>query len=65
MLNLTEKRYQMVRNCSSQFMLFTNYLGNQITEEEIGGTCRIHGTDEKSIQKFHQETSREETTCKA
>jgi hypothetical protein len=46
-------------------MLFTNYLGNQIMEEEIGGTCSIHWTDEKLIQKFSQETSKEETSCKA
>jgi hypothetical protein len=33
-------------------MLFTNYLGKQITEEEIGGTCSIHGTDEKMNPKI-------------
>jgi len=33
-------------------MLFTNYLENQIMEEEIGGTCSIHGTYEKMNPKI-------------
>jgi len=43
-------------------MLFTNYLGNQITVEEIGGHAAYMG---QMKNESSQETSREETTCKA
>jgi hypothetical protein len=52
MLNLTEKRHQMVRNCSSQFMLFINYLGNQIMEEEIGAHAAYMGQMKNESKNF-------------
>jgi hypothetical protein len=38
---------------ASQFvLLIAYYYSGQIEEDEIGGTCSIHGKDEKCIKHF-------------
>jgi hypothetical protein len=32
--------------------MFTKCSGDDNKEDEMGGTCRIHGADEKSEQRF-------------
>jgi hypothetical protein len=40
------------------------YSGDQMKEDEIGGTCSTHGTADKCIQRFGRKTQRDEITRK-
>jgi hypothetical protein len=59
------KSASIIRNLS-KFVLFTDlaYQDDEITVEELGRMCSMHGTHEKCIQSFDQKTRREETTWK-
>jgi len=39
-----------------QFLPFNKYENHQIKEGETGGTCRKHGTDEKCIELWLENT---------
>jgi hypothetical protein len=57
------------RSCTRISFIFCTHpqiLGksNQIKENEVGGTCGVHGTGEKCVQGFGGIARRKETTWK-
>jgi hypothetical protein len=49
------------------FIIYTHpqiSLGRSIMENEVGGTCGMHGRGEESVQGFGGKSQRKETTWK-